>query len=133
MWANVKTGHAPDPKTQVPNTSCTGLINLGNAAGGCDYRDGTLAYAKDIKNKRRFKLGMQIKKGEVLLDKFMETSKEDEGHIVMAIENGTNPRVISSDHRFGGDKPGVNVHRLKKSFELFDYDWIGEVPGLGTD
>ena len=132
MWANVRTGHPPDPKTQVPNASCTGLINLGNAAGGSDYRGGTLAYAKDLANKRRFHLGMRVKKGEVLLDRYMETSREDEGHIVMAIEDGTDPLVISSDHRFGGNQPGVNVHRLSVSYRLFDYGWIGEVPGLGT-
>ena len=83
-------------------------------------------------NKRPFKLGMLVMKGEVLLDRYMETSEEDEGHIVQAIETGTNPRVISSDHRFGGVRPGVNVHRLSESYRLFDYDYVGEVPGLGA-
>lgn len=132
MWANVKPNQAPDPKTQVPNASCTGLINLGNAAAGISYRSGTLGYARDLVNKRPYKPGMVVKKGEVLLDRYMETSNEDEGHIVQAIETGTNPLVISSDHRFGGVKPGVNVHRLSDSYKLFDYDWVGEVPGLGT-
>ncbi len=132
MWANVKAGQAPDPKTQVPNASCTGLINLGNAAAGISYRSGTLGYAKDLVNKRPYKPGMVVKKGEVLLDRYMETSNEDEGHLVQAIETGTNPRVISSDHRFGGTSPGVNVHRLAESYQLFDYDYVGEVPGLGA-
>lgn len=130
MWAYVKTGAPPKPKTQVPNASCTGLQNLMNAAAGIDYRGGTLAYGRDLKNRRVYRPGMAVKRGEVLVSVFADG---DEGHIVMALEAGVNPRVISSDHRFGGVQPGVNIHRLQDSHRWFDYEYIGEVPGLGTD
>jgi predicted chitinase len=130
MWANVKTNQPPDPKNQVPNTSCTGLINLMNAAAGVDYRGGTLTYGRDIKNRRTYKPGMQLKRGEVLVAAF---GSGDEGHIVMCIESGTNPLTVGSDHTQGGNKPGVNVnYRAQNAHRLFGFEWVGEVPGMGT-
>jgi putative chitinase len=128
MWANVKTGAPPNPKNGVPNTSCTGLINLMNAAGGSDYRGGTLAYGQDIKNKRAYKPGMHLRRGEVLVAAF---GAGDEGHIVMCLEDGNDPLTIGSDHTDGGANPGVNVrYRAQRAHDLFGFEWVGEVPGL---
>ena len=130
MWAYVKTNRPPNPKNQVHNTSCTGLINLMNAAAGVDYRGGTLAYGDDLKNRRKYWPGMPLKKGHVLV---AAMGFGDEGHIVMCLGSGTNPFTIGSDHTDGGNKPGVNNrYRAQYAHHLFGFEWVGEVPGLGT-
>jgi hypothetical protein len=134
MWPDAKTNNPPSPKTRVPNTSCSGLINLMAAAGGSNFRGGTLAYGREIKNKREYVPGTAVKRGEVLVnDNVSGPGGMDRSHIVMAIQNGTDPMVTSSDHRFGNDRPGVNIHRLSDSHRMFGYEFIGAVPGLGTD
>jgi hypothetical protein len=134
MWPDAKTNNPPSPRTGVPNTSGSGLINLMAATGGSDFRGGTLAYGREIQNKRQYVPGMSVKRGEVLVnDNVSGPGGMDRSHIVMVIQNGTDPMVISSDHRFGNDRPGVNIHRLSDSHVMFGYEWIGVVPGLGTD
>src|SRR5215210_4057549 len=128
MWAYVKTGQPPNPKNEVPNTSCTGLVNLMAAAGGSDFRGGTLLYGQKIKNKRDYRPGMRLRRGEVLVSAF---GWGDEGHIVMVLEDGTDPLTIGSDHTAGRTKPGVNrSYRAQKAHQLFGFEWVGEVPGL---
>jgi hypothetical protein len=130
MWINVQTNRPPNPKNQVPHTSCTGLINLMIAAAGVDFRGGTLAYGDQLRNRRWYRPGMPLKRGEVLVAAF---GFGDEGHIVMCLGSGTNPFTIGSDHTQGGCRPGVNVnYRAQYAHRLFGFEWVGEVPGLGT-
>jgi hypothetical protein len=134
MWPDVPTNNPSSPRTRVPNTSCSGLINLMAAAGGSDYRGRTLHYGQDIKDKRVYDPGMAVRRGEVLVnDNVSGPGGMDHSHMVMAIQNGTDPMVISSDHRFGADRPGVNIHRLSDSHRMFGYEWIGVVPELDRD
>jgi hypothetical protein len=134
MWPDVKTNNPPSPKTKVPNASCSGLINLMAAAGESDFRGGTLAYGREITNKRKYVPAMSVKRGEVLVnDNVTGPGGMDRSHIVMAIQNGTDPMVISSDHRDGNDRPGVNTLRLSDAHRIFGFEFIGAVPGLATD
>jgi predicted chitinase len=127
-WMYVETGNPPNPKNQVPNTNCAGLINLMAAAGGSDFRGGTLLYGQRIKNKRDYRPGMRLRRGEVLVSAF---GAGDEGHIVMVLEDGTDPLTIGSDHSDGGTAPGVNMrYRAQRAHQMFDFEWVGEVPGL---
>jgi predicted chitinase len=127
-WMYVETGNPPNPKNQVPNTNCAGLINLMVAAGGSDFRGGTLLYGQRIKNKRNYRPGMHLKRGEVLISAF---GGGDEGHIVMVIEDGTDPLTIGSDHSDGGTRPGVNMrYRAQKAHAMFGFEWVGHVEGL---
>ena len=131
MLAYAQSHAPPDPHTEVPNSSCSGQINLRNAAAGVDYRGRTLAYGRDIGNKPRYRPGMVVRRGEVLVnDNVSGPGGDDRSHIVRAVETGTNPRVISTDHRLGGVRPGTNVHLLDYSHRLFGYEWVGHVPGL---
>jgi hypothetical protein len=76
---------------------------------------------------------MSVKRGEVLVnDNVTGPGGMDRSHIVMAIQNGTDPMVISSDHRDGNDRPGVNTLRLSDAHRIFGFEFIGAVPGLGT-
>src|SRR3712207_6617642 len=71
---------------------------------------------------------MRLRLGEVLISAF---GGGDEGHIAMVIEDGTDPLTIGSDHSGGGMKPGVNRrYRAQDAHRMFDFEWVGEVPGL---
>jgi len=127
-WMYVETGNPPNPKNQVPNTNCAGLINLMVAAGGSNFRGGTLLYGQRIKNKRNYKPGMHLRRGEVLVSAF---GGGDEGHIVMVIEDGIDPLTIGSDHSDGGTRPGVNMrYRAQRAHAIFGFEWVGHVEGL---
>ncbi len=117
----------PDPRTEVPDATCAGMVNLGNEAAGVHYRNGTLGYAKDLVNKRRYSPGVKVRVGEVLVnDNVTGPGAADLSHIVTYIGDG---KVISCDHRFGGNRPGLNIHGLAESHRMFAYEFVGEVPG----